>query len=95
MMWGLENYRSMPGMTISAMITVLMLFLFLSQSVRIIRLRDSDTLLESMRKDIARFFGSNRQIRNMSDTDIALEMERLIAEQERRKIDELGSKGPL
>lgn len=77
------------------MITVLMLFLFLSQSVRIIRLGDSDTLLESMRKDIARFFGSNQQIRNMSDTDIALEMERLIAEQERRKIDELGSKGPL
>ncbi len=83
-MGGVENYQKMPWETLAAMIVVLMIYLLLAQSVRLIRLWDRDTWLDGMRKDIAHMLGSNRRIAYMSDREIEKELEKLLTEKERR-----------
>lgn len=86
LIWGARNYHDMPAETLSAMIVVLMLYYFTLQWVRLLRLWDRDTGLDSMRKQIARSLGSNQQVTNMSDEQIVSELERLMAEQQRRGV---------
>jgi hypothetical protein len=83
-MGGVENYRNMRDETLAALVTVLMIFLFLGQWVRLLRLWDRETLLDSFRRDIARSLGSHSRIESMTDTQIAEELERLTREQDRR-----------
>ena len=83
-MGGIENYQKMPWETLVAMILVLIIYLLLVQSVRIIRLWDRDTWLDGMRKNIAYMLGSNRRIAYMSDREIEKELMKLVREKERR-----------
>lgn len=83
--WGLGNYQKMPWETLVAMMIVLSIYFLLAQSVRLIRLWDRDTWLDSMRKNIARTLGSNNQIISMTDEQLSTELERLLAEQKRRQ----------
>jgi hypothetical protein len=82
---GIDNYQKMRDETLVAMVAVLSIYLLLLWSVRLIRLGDRDTYLDSMRKNIARILGSNRHIESMTDSEIADELERLIWEQELRR----------
>ncbi len=79
-----KNYREMPLETLTSIIIVILLYLLLASSVRLIRLGDRDTWLDATRKKLARLLWLKQATVSMTDKELEAALSELVAEYRKR-----------
>ncbi len=79
-----KNYREMPTRTLASIIIVIAIYLLLASSIRLIRLGDRDTWMDSTRKKIARALGLWKASGDLSDKQLEATLTELLAEYKKR-----------